>query len=412
MATRKILGAALAAFAFAAPACASAQVRIAYIDPLSGAMGATGEHGLRELEFAVEAINAKGGVLGQKMAVVPMDNKLSSQESLNLLKSAIDQGIRYVSQGNGSAVAGALIDAINKHNERNPDQAVVYLNYAAVDPDFTNDKCSFWHFRFDANTDMKMAALTDYLKDQKKVSKVYLLNQDYSHGHQVSKVAKAMLAEKRPDVKVVGDELHPLARVKDFAPYIAKIQASGADTVITGNWGTDLSLLVKAAKDANLKADFYTYYGGTVGVPPAMGEAGIDRVKVVSYWSANSMNAAGQTVQDAYRKKYGADQDPYSQSIRISAEFLVRAMEKAKSTNPVAVAKAMEGMKVDGPFGEITMRAEDHQLIQPMFIATFVKSGGPLKYSADGTKEYAFRADARVEAAAAARPTTCKMKRP
>lgn len=407
----RILAAALAC-ALAAPLAAAAQVRVAYIDPLSGAMGATGEHGLRELEFAAEAINARGGILGQKVQIVPMDNKLSTQESLILLKSAIDQGIRYVSQGNGSSVAGALIDAINKHNEREPDKAVVFLNYAAVDPDFTNDKCSFWHFRFDANTDMKLEALTNYMKDQKKVQKVYLLNQDYSHGHQVSKSAKAMLAAKRPDVKVVGDELHPLARVKDFAPYIAKIQASGADSVITGNWGTDLSLLVKAAKDANLKADFYTYYAGTVGVPAAMGDAGIERVKVVSYWSANSGNAAGQAVQDAYRKKHGADQDPYSQSIRMSLEFVARAMEKVKSTDPAKVARAMEGAKLDGPFGEITMRADDHQLQQPLFIATFVKAGGNLKYSADGTKEYAFRPDARIEAERAARPTTCKMRRP
>jgi branched-chain amino acid transport system substrate-binding protein len=404
----RILCAALLACAFGA----QAQVRIAYIDPLSGAMGATGEHGLRELEFAAEAINAKGGILGQKVVIVPMDNKLSTQESLILLKSAVDQGIRFISQGNGSSVAGALIDAINKHNEREPGKSVVFLNYAAVDPDFTNDKCSFWHFRFDANTDMKMEALTNYMKDQKKVSKVYLLNQDYSHGHQVSKVAKAMLAAKRPDVKVVGDELHPLARVKDFAPYIAKIQASGADSVITGNWGTDLSLLVKAAKDANLKADFYTYYAGTVGVPQAMGDAGIDRVKVVSYWSSNSQNAAGNAIMDAYKKKFGADQDPYSQSIRMSLEFVARAMEKVKSTDPVKVARAMEGAKVDGPLGEITMRAEDHQLIQPIFIATFVKAGGALKYTADGTTAYAFRADARMEPAATARPTTCKMKRP
>jgi branched-chain amino acid transport system substrate-binding protein len=256
-----------------------------------------------------------------------------------------------------------------------------------------------------------MEALTNYMKDQKKVSKVYLLNQDYSHGHQVSKVAKAMLAAKRPDVKVVGDELHPLARVKDFAPYIAKIQASGADSVITGNWGTDLSLLVKAAKDANLKADFYTYYAGTVGVPQAMGDAGVDRVKVVSYWSSNSQNAAGNAIMDAYKKKFGADQDPYSQSIRISLEFVARAMEKVKSTDPVKVAKAMEGAKIDGPLGEITIRAEDHQIIQPIYIGTFVKAGA-LKYTADGTTDYAFRSDARMEPAATARPTTCKMKRP
>jgi ABC-type branched-subunit amino acid transport system substrate-binding protein len=256
----KALAAALAACALAAPA--SAQIRIAYIDPLSGSMAATGEHGLHEVEFAAERINAKGGILGQKVEIVPMDNKLSTQESLILLKSAADQGIRYIMQGNGSSVAGALIDALNKHNERNPDKTILFLNYAAVDPDFTNDKCSFWHFRFDANSDMKMDALTTYMKGEKKIQKAYLLNQDYSFGHQVAKAARAMIESKRPDVKIVGEELHPLAKVKDFAPYVAKIQASGADSVITGNWGSDLQLLVKAARDANLRADFYTYYAG------------------------------------------------------------------------------------------------------------------------------------------------------
>jgi branched-chain amino acid transport system substrate-binding protein len=413
MGTRKVLGAMLAACALAGMGAAHAQIRIAYIDPLSGAMGATGEHGLRELEFAAEQVNARGGVLGQKLEIVPMDNKLSPQESLILLKSAVDQGIRYIAQGNGSSVAGALIDALNKHNERNPGKSVVFLNYAAVDPDFTNDKCSFWHFRFDANTDMKMEALTTFMKGEKKVAKVYLLNQDYSHGHQVSKVAKAMLQAKRPDIQVVGDELHPLARVKDFAPYVAKIRASGADSVITGNWGTDLALLVKAAKDAGLKADFYTYYAGAVGVPPAMGEAGVDRVKVVSIWSANSAPPALQALFESYKKKFGADQDPYSQGLRLSVEFLTRSIALAKSTDPVKVARAMEGMKFEGPFGEVEMRAADHQLIQPLYISTFVKTGAKYKYTADGTSDYAFRPEAKMDGpATAARPTTCKMQRP
>jgi branched-chain amino acid transport system substrate-binding protein len=391
---------------------AQAQVKIAYIDPLSGAMGATGEHGLHELEFAADRVNARGGVLGQKIEIVPMDNKLSAQESLILLKSAIDQGVRYVSQGNGSSVGAALIDAINKHNERNPDKAVVYLNYAAVDPDFTNDKCSFWHFRFDANSDMKMEALTSFIKGQPQVRKVYLLNQDYSFGHQVAKAARAMLAAKRPDVQVVGEELHPLARVKDFSPYVAKIQASGADSVITGNWGNDLALLVKAAKDANLKVDFYTFYAGVVGTPPALGDAGVERVKVVSYWNANGASPTRQADFDLYKKKYGATSDPYSQALRSSVEFLAQAMEKAKSTEPAKVAKAMEGMTIEGAFGPIEMRAADHQAIQPLFIGTFVKAEGKYRNTADGTTDYAFRSDARIEGPATARPTTCKMQRP
>ena len=405
---KRLLAAALAAAALPA----AAQIRIAYIDPLSGAMGATGEHGLHELEFAADTVNAKGGVLGQKIEIVPMDNKLSAQESLILLKSAIDQGIRYVAQGNGSSVAGALIDAINKHNERNPDKTVVFLNYAAVDPDFTNDKCSFWHFRFDANSDMKMEALTTYMKDDRSVKKVYLLNQDYSFGHQVARAAREMLKAKRPDVQIVGDELHPLAKVKDFAPYVAKIQASGADSIITGNWGSDLALLVKAAKDANLKAEFFTYYAGVVGSPPAMGDAGVGRVKVVTLWNANSASAAYQANFDAYRKKYGATSDPYSMGIRLAVSYLAGAIEKAKSTDPAKVAAAMEGMKLESAFGMTEVRASDHQAISPLFVSTFVKADGKYKYGADGAPEYAFRVDMKVEGPATARPTTCKMRRP
>ena len=95
---------------------------------------------------------------------------------------------------------------------------------------------------------MKMEALTTYIKDRPDVKKVYLINQNYSLGQQVSRAAKEMLARKRPDVKIVGDDLHPIGQVKDFSPYIAKIKQSGADTVITGNWGPDLALLIKAAK--------------------------------------------------------------------------------------------------------------------------------------------------------------------
>jgi branched-chain amino acid transport system substrate-binding protein len=223
----------LAAIYAAAGAPARAQIKIVYIDPLSGLMAATGDHGLRELRFAADRVNERGGILGQKLEIVAMDNKLSPQESLALLGRAVDEGIHYVFQGNGSSVAAALIDGVEKNNARNPDKLVVFLNYAAVDPDFTNSKCSFWHFRFDANSDMKLQAIVGSMVGNKEIKKVYIIGQDYSFGHQVSKTAKELLKQKRPDVQLVGDELHPLAKVKDFAPYVAKIQSSGADTVIT-----------------------------------------------------------------------------------------------------------------------------------------------------------------------------------
>jgi branched-chain amino acid transport system substrate-binding protein len=259
---------------------------------------------------------------------------------------------------------------------------------------------------------MKMDALTSYIKGDKNVHKVYLLNQDYQFGHQVARAAKEMVAAKRPDVQIVGEELHPLAKVKDFSPYVTKIQASGADSIITGNWGSDLQLLVKAAKDSNLKADFFTYYAGVVGTPPALGDAGIDRVKVVSYWNTNAVSSAYQPYVAAYKKKYGATSDPYTGAMRMALTYLTNAMTAAKSTDPAKVAKAMEGMKIEGPFGPTEMRADDHQLIQPLFVLTFAKAGGALKNTADGTTDYAFRQDIKLDGAATARPTTCKMQRP
>ena len=406
---------ALALLLGASAGAARAQLKIAYIDPLSGLMAATGEHGLRELQFNAERINARGGIQGQKIEIVPMDNKLSPQESLVLLNRAIDEGIRYVMQGNGSSVAAALIDGVNKNNARNPDKSVVFFNYAAVDPDFTNSKCSFWHFRFDANSDMKLQAIMTSMVNEKSIKKVYLINQDYQFGHQVSKTAKELLKQKRPDVELVGDELHPLAKVKDFAPYVTKIQSSGADTVVTGNWGSDLALLIKAANDAGLKANFYTFYAGVVGGPTAIGPAGVGRVKVVAFYNPNAKDVPQKTVKyiEDFKKKYGPNEDPYTIDMPTILDMLEKAAAQAKSTDPVKVAQALEGLKYDGYFGPVEVRKEDHQLIQPLFIGTFAKvDGQTVKFPGDGTTEFGFRVDHKIDGPATALPTTCQMNRP
>ena len=272
-----------------------------------------------------------------KFEIVGIDNKLSPTESLNALKSATDQGIRYIIQGNGSSVALALIDAINKYNERNPGKEIIYLNEAAVDPDLTNSKCSFWHFRFDADTTMKMEAMTTFMKDQKDIKKVYLLNQNYSHGQQVAKYAKEYLKRKRPDIEIVGEDLHPLAQVRDFAPYIAKIKASGADSVITGNWGSDLALLVKAADEGGYNGKFFTYYTGVTGTPTALGNNGAGKVYQVAIRSpqhGRQHDAMGQRVQAEVQRRLLHRLDRPHPRGRCRP-----AMAQTKSTDPVKVAR-------------------------------------------------------------------------
>ena len=383
-------------------------VKIAWLDPLSGLMAAVGTNQLKSFQFISEEFNKKNAS-GVKFEVIGIDNKLSPQETTSALRSAMDQGARYVVQGNGSGPALAIIDALEKHNARNPGKEVVYLNYAAVDPDLTNSKCSYWHFRLDADTSMKMEAMTTFIKDHPEVQKVYLINQNYSHGHQVSKYAKENLKRKRPDVQIVGDDLHPLAQVRDFAPYIAKIKQSGADTVITGNWGSDLALLIKAANDAGLNnVNFYTYYGGVTGSPTAMGAGAAGRVYMVSNNHLNLPGEIGRIMGD-YKKKF--NDDMYTGAVYHAFSMLDSAFVKAKSTDPVKVAAAMEGMKFNSFNGEVEMRKSDHQLQQGLFVTRWEKAGDKYPRDAENTG-YTFVPVKYYEPYVASTPTSCQMKRP
>jgi len=413
--TRRLFTLSLAAAAALASSAAFAQakplqgqvVKIVRIDPLSGLLGPVGISQRKGYEFFAEKYSASNPA-GVKFEISFIDNKLSPAESLNALKSAIDQGVRYVIQGNGSSVALALVDAINKHNERNPGKEVVYFNDAAVDPDLTNSKCSFWHFRFDADTSMKIEAMTTYMKDQKDIQKVYLLNQNYSHGHQVAAFTKENLARKRPDVKIVGEDLHPLAQVRDFAPYIAKIKASGADTVVTGNWGSDLTLLIKAANEGGYTGKFYTYYAGVTGTPTAMGTNGAGRVYQIAY---NHYNMGGQ--MDAWMKEFNQKykDDFYTAATIRIYEALGLAMAQSKSTDPVKVAHALEGLKWKSFNGEVEMRKTDHQLQQPLYMTVWQKADAKYPYSPENTgmtlvpvREFPNYVSST--------PTSCQMKRP
>ena len=407
IATRLIATAALAVCSMGAFAQKGETVKIAWIDPLSGLMAPVGSNQLKSFQFFAEKFSSNNPA-GVKFEVIGIDNKLSPAESLNALKAAMDQGVRYITQGNSSGIAGALLDAINKHNERNPGKEVIFLNHSAVDPDLTNSKCSFWHFRFDADTSMKIEAMTTFMKDDKDIKKVYLLNQNYSHGQQVAKYAKENLARKRADVQIVGEDLHPLAQVRDFSPYIAKIKASGADTVITGNWGSDLALLVKAANEGGYNGKFYTYYTGVSGTPTALGQTGAGRVYQVAY---GHYNMGGQMDKWAAEFKTKFNDDFYTHSVIRIYESLSAAMAKAKSTDPVKVATALEGLKFNTFNGEVEMRKTDHQLQQPLYMTVWQMADKKNAYSPENTG-MTLAPVKDFPAYVASTPTSCQMKRP
>ena len=403
-----------------APAAAAAvPVKLALIESLSGPFANTGEAVFRNIFWAVERVNARGGVLlpaaqgGMRpLQVQRFDSKGQNEEALSALRSAIDQGARIVMQGNSSATAAVLIDAINKHNEREPDKRVLFLNYSAVDPILTNEKCSFWHFRFDAHADMRMAALMDVLKSDGAVKSVYLIGQDYSFGQAVLREAKKQLAVQRPDVAIVGDELHPVGRVKDFAPYAVKIKTSGAQTVITGNWGNDLTLLVKAAREVGYTGSFYTFYGNALGAPAAIGDAGIGKVVAVADWLPNVPGAQSEAFYQAFRERFPKPQDDYvHMRMQLMVEALAQSIEGAGSVEATAVARQMEKARVQLSGRSGSMRAADHQFQQPLVVGVMDKQGAPgVRFDVEGSG-YGFRVVRDLPADKAQQPHSCQMQR-
>ncbi len=392
-------------------------VKLAMIEGLSGGNANGGEAVWRNLVWAAERVNGRGGVKtadgARRLQLERYDSKGQIEEALSALRSAIDDGARFILQGNSSAVAAALIDAVNKHNEREPGRRVLFLNYSAVDPILTNEKCSFWHFRFDAHADMRMAALMSVLREDQALKSVYLIGQDYSFGHAVAREARRQLGALRPDVRIVADELHPMLRVKDFAPYATKIKASGAQAVITGNFSNDLTLLVKAAREVGFEGRFYTFYGNALGAPAALGDAGVGRVIAVADWLPNAGTPASDAFYQAFRQRYPEPADDYvHMRMQLLVEALAQAIDRAGSLEAAPVARALEQAKVELHGQRGAMRAADHQFQQQLMVGIMDRQGTPgVRFDVEGSG-YGFRVIKTIQPAQAEMPHACRMGRP
>lgn len=392
-------------------------IRIAMIETLSGPFANTGEAVFRNLVWATERVNARGGVKlpggARPLLVERFDSKGQTEEALSSLRLSVDRGIAIVTQGNSSSAAAAIIEALNKHNEREPQRRQVFLNYSAVDPVLTNEKCSFWHFRFDAHADMRMTALMGVLREDKDLKRVYLIGQDYSFGQGVLREARRQLGAQRPDVQIVGDELHPMARIKDFLPYANKIKASGAQAVLTGNWGNDLTLLVKAAREVGFDGRFYTFYGNALGAPAAIGDAGIGKVVAVADWFPNTQTPESEAFYRAFRERFPKPEEDYvHMRQQLMIEALVQAIERAGKVEAGAIAAALERADVSLAGQRGRMREGDHQFQQNLAVAVMDRQGAPgVKFDVEGSG-YGFRVIRTLTPQQAEMPHTCTMQRP
>jgi branched-chain amino acid transport system substrate-binding protein len=407
-------------------------IKLAMIESMSGAFANTGEAVYRNLLWAVERVNARGGIKfagtgsARLLELRAYDSKGQTDGALSTLRAALDDGAQIILQGNSSSIAAALIDAVNKHNERMLQQRVIFLNYSAVDPILTNEKCSPWHFRFDAHADMRMTALMEVIKEDLTTKSVYLIGQDYSFGQAVLREAKRQLPIARPDIRIVADELHPLGRVKDFSIYALKIKASGAQAVITGNFGNDLTLLIRAAREIGYDGKFYTFYGNALGAPAAIGDAGIGKVIAVADWLPNYGSKESDAFYMSFRQRFPRPIDDY---VHMRMHLMIEAFAQAATNTQLVISSASGSLNERTERIDVTqvveklahvdisfagqrgvMRETDHQFQQALMVGVMDKVGtAGVRFDVEGSG-FGFRVIKTITREQAALPTSCKFK--
>ncbi len=398
---------------FIAMPASAAPVKIGLVETLSGPQASSGQAYRSAVRYAIDQINAARRM--ERRTGCSCGNtttRAAPAGAADKLKAAAADGVQIIVQGASSAIGGQITEDVRKYNLRNPGKEMVYINVGAEALELTGEKCNFYHFRFaeqcrgphpipDRGDEEGQRAGYQGLRHQPEL----LVGTGHGEGH-----------PGRPEagrLTVVEKTLHDVNRIQDFAPYVAKIAASGADTVITGNWSNDLLLLMKASKAAGLKARYGTVYLDQPGNLANAGELAVGNF-VVHTFNAEAGGADAARFVDDYKAKTGHIPVFVEPQTVYGMNMVADALQRTPATNGVLnvneFAKALETAHIATPMGEMRMRAADHQAQLPMVISTVTRDA---KYKMDGT-DMGFKPVLLLSArdASTPAPASCKMKRP
>lgn len=387
-------------------------LKIGIIESLSGAQASSGQAYRAAVRFAIEKINTSGGWNGEAVELLEYDNQGGPSGAADKVKAAIADGVQMIVQGASSSIAGQITEDVRKYNLRNPGKEVVYFNVGAEASSLTGDKCHFHHFRFGGNAMIRTRAMVAAMKNENAIGdKVYSINQNYSWGQDME---KAIVEESSTGgYDVVGKTLHDTNKIQDFSPYVAKIAASKADTVMTGNWSNDLLLLMSASKAAGLKVRFGTIFLDQPGNVANAGDV------AEGHFVAHTFNGEfGGAKSAEFISQYEAQTGHAPVFIEPQTVWgMAMVAEALKNTPPVngvldvnAFAKVLENTSISAPMGVMSMRAADHQVQLPLVVSTVSKDA---KFPVDKT-DMGFKLVKvfSAEEASTAVQTSCEMKRP
>lgn len=346
-------------------------IKIGIVEPLSGPVKYVGDNYTAAVRFGVDRVNKAGGALGRKIEVVPVDSELKADVATRRANDlVIGDKVDVLAAGTGSHVAKAVSQVANQHRK-------VFVSYGTEAVELTGEEFFDTTFRCCLNTDQHSGQIAIYFAklSPRKFAKFYLLNQDYNFGRAAADGFKKKFNRiKGPNQAIVADEYHPLQKVQDFGPYITKIMASGAEAVMTGDWGQDLRLLLQQGAALGWKVQVGNYFLNDITTIQPIGKAAVGHMTADAYMITID-TAENREFLKQWREFYPNAPLGYRYPdlslgrAAHAAMWIGDVIKRAGSLDTDKLIKAWEGAKLKTAWGEVEMRACDHQMLTQGFVA-------------------------------------------
>ena len=352
-------------------------IKIGVLEPTSGPVAYIGEANVAGFRFGAERVNAAGGVLGRKIEIVPADSELKPDVATRrandlLLSDKVD----FLAVNTGSNIAKAVSQVADQ-------QKKVFFSTGTEASELTGEEFFPTTFRCCLNTDMHSAEIAIYFAKlaPQRYSKFYLLNQDYNFGRAAADGFKKKFNKiKAASQSIVGEEYHPLQKTQDFGPYITKIMASGAEVVMTGDWGQDLKLFLQQGAALGWKVKVGNYFLDDPLVMQTVGKAALGQITADAYLSTVDTKENHDLIK-AWRARYPNAPVSYKYPTLTCARcanavvWVGDTIKRAGSLDTEKLIKTWEGSKFKTLWGaEVEMRACDHQMLTQGYIAEVTES--------------------------------------
>lgn len=342
-------------------------IRIGVVTPISGTYAGIGQQVTWGLDMAAAEINANGGIMGRQIELVYEDSEANPAVAVQKAeKLYTSENVDFLT---GTVNSGATL-AVGQVAERAGKLLATTVSFSDA---ITGDKCSPNVFRVNARAGQQSAALAAWVKQEKPGAKIFYLGPDYEMGR--STVAAFKENAELVGAESVGEVFAPLDS-KDYSQYFGRVRSARPEVLYTSVAGNDTVRLFTQMKDFGV-LDGLTVLGASGTVTGqnigAIGDAAEGFITGVGY-SPLIDSPENKAFVEKFNAENGADPDLYGADSYGILFAYKAAVEAAGSTETDAVRAALEGLTWDTPQGPKTIRAGDHQAIQPMYVVQIENS--------------------------------------